>query len=36
MDKLVFASLLVSDGYLWLLDNRTANLVLSATFTFDL
>lgn len=36
MDKIVFASLLVGDGYLWLLDNRTPNLIFSATFTFDL
>jgi hypothetical protein len=36
VDKIVFASLLVGDGYLWLLDNRTSNLIFSATFTFDL
>jgi hypothetical protein len=32
----VFATLLVGDGYLWLLDNRSPNLILSATFSFDL
>ncbi len=36
VEKIVFASLLVGDGYLWLLDNRTPNLIFSATFTFDL
>jgi hypothetical protein len=36
VDKIVFVSLLVGNGYLWLLENWTTNLIFSATFTFDL
>lgn len=31
-----FTSLLVGDGYLWLLENQTQNLFFEATFQFEL